>query len=71
MVYPYWTSDKELKSQLIKEQVFVATYWPNVLDWTKEGMIEYEFAKCLLAIPCDQRYCAEDMKRIIKLIVNT
>lgn len=70
MVYPYWTSDKELKSRLIKEQVFVATYWPNVLDWTKEGMIEYEFANCLLAIPCDQRYCAEDMKRIIKLILN-
>lgn len=70
MVYPYWTSDKELKSRLIKEQVFVATYWPNVLDWTKEGMIEYEFANCLLAIPCDQRYCEDDMKRIIKLILN-
>lgn len=70
MVYPYWTSDKELKSRLIKEQIFVATYWPNVLDWTKEGMIEYEFANNLLAIPCDQRYKAEDMERIIKLIVN-
>lgn len=68
MVYPYWTDNEELKSRLIKEQVFVATYWPNVLDWTSPDMIEYEFAKKLLAIPCDQRYGAEDMNVIIQLI---
>lgn len=68
MIYPYWTSDQELKSRLIKEQVFVATYWPNVLEWTQPGMIEYEFANNLLAIPCDQRYGEEDMNRIIDLI---
>lgn len=70
MVYPYWTEDKELKSRLIKEQVFVASYWPNVLKWTKPDMIEYEFANNLLAIPCDQRYGEEDMNRIIRLILS-
>lgn len=68
MVYPYWTDNTELKSRLIKEQVFVATYWPNVLDWTSPDMIEHEFAKKLLAIPCDQRYSEEDMNVIILLI---
>ena len=68
MVYPYWTSDSDLKSRLIKEQIFVATYWPNVLNWTKPDMIEYEFTKNLLAIPCDQRYGEEDMNRIVDLI---
>lgn len=68
MVYPYWTSDNELKSRLIKEQVFVATYWSNVLEWTQPGMIEYEFANNLLAIPCDQRYGEDDMNKIIELI---
>ena len=68
MVYPYWTEDKELKSRLIKEQVFVATYWPNVLNWTHLDMIEFEFANNLIAIPCDQRYGKEDMNRIIELI---
>lgn len=68
LVYPYWTDNRELKNSLIKEQVFVATYWPNVFDWTKEDMIEYEFANGILAIPCDQRYGEEDMKRIINLI---
>ncbi len=70
LVYPYWTSDKDLKSHLIKEQVFVATYWPNVLDWTTPDMIEYELANNCLAIPCDQRYGDEDMKRIIELILR-
>ncbi len=68
MVYPYLTTDCNLKSRLIKEQIFVATYWPNVLNWTKPDMIEYEFTKNLLAIPCDQRYGEEDMNRIIQLI---
>ena len=68
MAYPYWTNDSDLKSRLIKEQIFVATYWPNVLNWTKPDMIEYEFTKNLLAIPCDQRYDEEDMNRIIQLI---
>lgn len=68
MIYPYWTSDQELKSKLIKEQVFVATYWSNVLEWAKPGMIEYEFANNLLAIPCDQRYGEDDMNKIIELI---
>lgn len=68
MVYPYWTSDTELKSHLIKEQVFVATYWPNVLEWARADMIENVFANDLLAIPIDQRYGEKDMNRIIGLI---
>jgi len=68
LVYPYFTNDKDLKSKLIKEQVFVATYWPNVHNWTHPDMIEYEFTKNLLAIPCDQRYGEEEMNRIIQLI---
>lgn len=68
LVYPYWTDNSELKARLIKEQVFVATYWPNVFDWTDGDMIENEFANSILAIPCDQRYGEEDMNRIINLI---
>jgi len=70
MVYPYWTDDKDLKSRLIKEQVFVATYWPNVLDWTNPDMIEYELANNCLAIPCDQRYGENEMDRIINIIIG-
>lgn len=68
MVYPYWTDSKELRSRLIKEHVFIATYWPNVFEWTSSGMLENEFANNLLAIPCDQRYREIDIMRIIQII---
>ncbi|MBR3518887.1 MAG: hypothetical protein IKN77_02050 [Paludibacteraceae bacterium] len=68
MVYPYWTDNKQLKSFLISHAIFVATYWPNVYDWTTPDMLEHEFADNLLAIPCDQRYDCVDMERIVRLI---
>lgn len=68
MVYPYWSDSNRLKSRLIKESVFVATYWPNVLEWTAPNMVEYEFASNLIPLPIDQRYGEEEMNRIIELI---
>lgn len=70
MVYPYWTDNNYLKTKLIKEQVFVATYWPNVLEWVESGSFEYELANNCLAIPCDQRCGESDINRIIKIILS-
>lgn len=70
MVYPYQTNDTTLRARLIENQVFVATYWPNVLEWCNEGDLEYELCKNIIPIPIDQRYGIEDMKRIIELIRN-
>lgn len=69
MVYPYYTADTELRKRLISNQVFVATYWPNVLEWCKEGEIEYDLCKNIIPIPIDQRYGKEDMRRIWRLIL--
>lgn len=68
MVYPYLTDDKNLKQRLISEKIFVATYWPNVLEWCKQEDWEYELAQRTVFIPIDQRYGIEDMKRIIEVI---
>ena len=68
MVYPLLVDDSDLKKYLINNKVFVATYWPNVLEWTKVGTVEYNLTSKLLAIPVDQRYGREDMDRIICLI---
>ena len=68
MVYPYLTDDKNLKQRLISENIFVATYWPNVLEWCKQEDWEYELAQRTVFIPIDQRYGIEDMKRIIEVI---
>jgi dTDP-4-amino-4,6-dideoxygalactose transaminase len=67
LVYPFW-SNNGLKKQLIDAKIFVATYWPNVFEWTKPGDLEYELANNVVCIPIDQRYSEEDMERIVKEI---
>ena len=68
MVYPFLTDDEGLRQRLIDNKVFVAQYWPNVLQWCDDGCNDYQLTKSLLPLPIDQRYGKEDMKRIIQLI---
>jgi dTDP-4-amino-4,6-dideoxygalactose transaminase len=68
LVYPFWTENDDLKQHLIQNNVFVATYWPNVFEWTKETDLEYQIAKHVVCIPIDQRYGEKDINRIINLI---
>ena len=70
MVYPYWTDDASLRQKLIKNKVFVATYWPNVKEWAKEGMLEYELAEMLIPIPVDQRYGVGERRESIDIVVK-
>ena len=67
MVYPYLVPSKGLRKKLIENKIFVALYWPNVLDWTKSDSTEFKLAKDILPMPIDQRYGLEDMNRIIEL----
>ena len=68
MVYPFLAPVRGLREKLIKNKVFVARYWPNVLDWTTKDNIEYLLAYQMQPLPIDQRYGEEDMKRIIEII---
>ena len=69
LVYPYYVENGvELRQKLIENQVFCARYWPNVLEWCKPDMLEYQQAENLVCLPVDQRYGEEDMERIIQII---
>ena len=70
MVYPYLALFKSFRERLIENKVFVARYWPNVLDWTTEDDVEYFLAYQMQPLPIDQRYGEDDMKRIIEIIKN-
>lgn len=70
MVYPYFTDDKSLKQRLITEKIFVATYWPNVKEWAREGTMERELVERLVPIPCDHRYGIEEMSRVVSLVLK-
>jgi len=68
MVYPFLTTDQQLRQRLIDNKVYVATYWPNVLDWINTDSTEYTLTTQLLPLPIDQRYGEGDLKRIYELI---
>lgn len=68
MVYPFLSPRNGLREKLIENKIFVARYWPNVLDWTIEKDIEYLFANQMQPLPVDQRYGNEDMDRIIEIV---
>jgi hypothetical protein len=68
MVYPYLSKSSMLKKKMINNKIFVATYWPNVLNWCNPMMVEFMLADNLMAIPIDQRYTQKDMENIINLI---
>ena len=68
MVYPYLASVKDLREKLIGNKVFVARYWPNVLEWTTKDDVEYLLAYQMQPLSIDQRYGKEDMKIIINII---
>lgn len=69
MVYPYYTDDEKLRSRLIDNKIFVATYWPNVLEWCiKKKGIEYDLAKQIIPLPIDQRVELRDLNYIIELV---
>lgn len=69
LVYPYLPSNKKVTREgMINDKIFVATYWPNVLDWTKPEMLEYKLTKSMINVPIDQRYDCNDMQRIVDTI---
>lgn len=69
MVYPFiGPANIDLRSKLIANKVFVARYWPNVMDWAKPDDLEYTLTTRLIPLPVDQRYDMEDMNIIIAVI---
>ena len=68
LVYPFISKDPTLRQKLIDQKIFVATYWPNIMEWCGEGETEYNLAKNLLPLPIDQRYGIDEMKKILEII---
>jgi hypothetical protein len=70
MIYPFMSNNPNLRKDLIKNKIFIATYWPNVLEWVDSSSLESDFVEKISAIPIDQRYGMSDMDVIINLILK-
>lgn len=68
MVYPYYSDKERLREYLINNKIFIARYWPNVLEWCQSGDWEYQLSENLVFLPIDQRYNEEAMEIILNLI---
>lgn len=69
--YPFLLSDGGIvRSTLIKERYFIATYWPDCLNRIDNGCFESVLVSDLVTVPCDQRYTDTEIFRIIKAIEN-
>lgn len=70
MVYPFMTDDDSLRGRLIQNKVFVARYWPNVLEWCRKDEFEFKLVHHIIPLPIDQRYGEIEMNKIVEFIKN-
>lgn len=69
LTYPLLiTNGSGLKNFLIKNKIFVPSYWPGNKNSKDQSSIENLFANEMVFLPIDQRYDALDMNHIINLI---
>lgn len=50
------------------QKIFIPTLWPDVFDICEETAREYDLAKNILPLPCDQRYDVNDMNFMMEEI---
>jgi hypothetical protein len=63
--YPFISDNNQLREHLIRNKVYVAKYWSEVLDRVTVNNNEKKLVNNIVSLPIDQRYGLEDMKRII------
>lgn len=68
MVYPFMGAIPGLREALLQDNVYVATYWREVLEREGVGTVERELVEAVIPLPVDQRYDIKDMQRIVHII---
>jgi len=66
--YPLLIKNDGLKVFLIKNKIYISTYWNEVLERVEKKSFEYYLTKYLIPLPIDQRYNQNDMDMIVKKI---
>ena len=70
MVYPFLSDSQDLRQKLIDKRIYVAQYWPNVLEWCPKESVEYKFTTGLLSLPIDQRLQLKELDEIIRIVLS-
>lgn len=68
-MYPlYIEGGDKIRERLRVQRIYIPVLWPNVLNSCKESECEYQMAKNILPLPCDQRYTKEEMSYMVEQI---
>lgn len=61
-MYPLYISNgMAIRKKLQNKKIYIPTFWPDVFDLCQETELEYDMAKNILPLPCDQRYDLDTM----------
>lgn len=61
--YPFYAEyGPEIRKKLARDGIFIPTLWPNVME--NGNKTERRLVENILPLPCDQRYGAEQMRRL-------
>ena len=70
-VYPMLVEDgPAIRKKLAAQKIFVPTYWSDLITDAPAGSVERKYAANILALPCDQRYLEEDMRRVAEAVLS-
>lgn len=70
-MYPFMVDNAQMiKNELLKNNIYIPTLWPNVVNDLPNDWWEWRLANNILPLPCDQRYGIEEMRHIINKIKN-
>lgn len=69
LCYPLWMKDgHSVKKALIKERIFVPTYWAEVKSRVEADSLEHHLVDDLICLPIDQRYGIAEMRRVVAVV---
>ena len=68
LCYPYLKDTSPSKEIFTAQRIFIATYWPDVLNRVTQHSFEAKIVNQCIFMPCDQRYDKNSLDRILKLI---
>ncbi|MCZ2339105.1 MAG: hypothetical protein LC127_13135, partial [Chitinophagales bacterium] len=68
LCYPFFSNAENSRSNLIKQRIYAATYWPECIGRSMAASPELSFVKGLIPLTCDQRYRENELIKIINII---